>query len=221
MLDISWVTERIAVGGAIWSEARMIEVVRAGITHILDMQIEFDDTPLASPYGVQVLWNPVDDVLTRVDLATGDMSTGTGNETADTSGPLAAIGRWLAPTAAAKVLLSAGIAISPDGSRVYALGIRNGRTGTEVASSAGVFVFDATSLAQVSHWTATADFVSLALSSDGRYLYAAGSPEANATGTVTTRAASITVFNTGDGSVRLIAGQLGPGFLLFPSTIVR
>ena len=39
----------------------MIEVVRAGITHILDMQIEFDDTPLASPYGVQVLWNPVDD----------------------------------------------------------------------------------------------------------------------------------------------------------------
>ena len=61
MLDISWVTERIAVGGAIWSEARMIEVVRAGITHILDMQIEFDDTPLASPYGVQVLWNPVDD----------------------------------------------------------------------------------------------------------------------------------------------------------------
>jgi protein-tyrosine phosphatase len=27
----------------------------------LDMQIEFDDTPLAGPYGIAVLWNPVDD----------------------------------------------------------------------------------------------------------------------------------------------------------------
>jgi protein-tyrosine phosphatase len=25
------------------------------------MQIEFDDTPLAEPHGIQVLWNPVDD----------------------------------------------------------------------------------------------------------------------------------------------------------------
>src|ERR1022692_3794285 len=39
----------------------MIEVVRAGVTHIVDMQIEWDDTALAKPYGVQVLWNPTDD----------------------------------------------------------------------------------------------------------------------------------------------------------------
>lgn len=39
----------------------MIEVVRAGVTHIIDMQIEFDDTPLAEPYGVKVLWNATDD----------------------------------------------------------------------------------------------------------------------------------------------------------------
>ena len=39
----------------------MIEVVRAGVTHIIDMQIEFDDTRLAEPYGVKVLWNPTDD----------------------------------------------------------------------------------------------------------------------------------------------------------------
>jgi protein-tyrosine phosphatase len=39
----------------------MIQVVRAGITHIIDMQIEFDDTPLAKPYDVKVLWNPTDD----------------------------------------------------------------------------------------------------------------------------------------------------------------
>ena len=32
-----------------------------GISHIIDMQIEFDDRPLAGPYDVAVLYNPVDD----------------------------------------------------------------------------------------------------------------------------------------------------------------
>ena len=60
-MDMTWVTDRIAVGGGIWNEANMIEVVREGITHIIDMQIEFDDTRLAEPYGVRVFWNPTDD----------------------------------------------------------------------------------------------------------------------------------------------------------------
>ncbi len=60
-MDMTWVTDRIAVGGGIWIDDKMIEVVRAGITHIIDMQLEFDDTRLAEPYGVQVLWNPTDD----------------------------------------------------------------------------------------------------------------------------------------------------------------
>jgi protein-tyrosine phosphatase len=60
-MDMSWITDRIAVGGGIWVESKMAEVVRAGITHIIDMQIEFDDTAIAEPFGVEVLWNPVDD----------------------------------------------------------------------------------------------------------------------------------------------------------------
>ena len=60
-MDISWITDRIAVGGGIWTPEKMAEVARTGITHIIDMQIEFDDTPLAEPHGIQVLWNPVDD----------------------------------------------------------------------------------------------------------------------------------------------------------------
>jgi protein-tyrosine phosphatase len=60
-MDMTWVTDRIAVGGGIWNDDKMIEVVRAGVTHIIDMQIEFDDTRLAEPYGVQILWNPTDD----------------------------------------------------------------------------------------------------------------------------------------------------------------
>jgi len=60
-MDLTWVTGQIAVGGGIWNEWNMIEVVAAGITHIIDMQIEFDDTRLAEPYGVKVLWNPTED----------------------------------------------------------------------------------------------------------------------------------------------------------------
>ncbi len=46
-MDITWVT-----GAA---------VARARVTHIIDMQIEFDDTKLAAPHGIEVLWNPIDD----------------------------------------------------------------------------------------------------------------------------------------------------------------
>ena len=60
-MDITWVTERIGLGGGIWTAANMAEVARAGITHIIDMQVEFDDTPLAEIHGIQVLWNPTDD----------------------------------------------------------------------------------------------------------------------------------------------------------------
>ncbi len=60
-MDMTWVTDRIALGGGIWNDEKMIEVVRAGVTHIVDMQIEWDDTALAQPYGVKVLWNPTDD----------------------------------------------------------------------------------------------------------------------------------------------------------------
>lgn len=60
-MDMTWITDRIAVGGGIWTARNMAEVARAGITHILDMQIEFDDTALAEPYGITVLWNPTDD----------------------------------------------------------------------------------------------------------------------------------------------------------------
>jgi protein-tyrosine phosphatase len=60
-MDMSWVTGRIAVGGGIWNAENMAQVARAGVTHIIDMQIEFDDTSLAVPYGISVLWNPIDD----------------------------------------------------------------------------------------------------------------------------------------------------------------
>lgn len=61
-MDISWLDERIAVGGAIWqSEGKMADLKALGITHIIDMQIECDDTELGEAHGIKVLWNPTDD----------------------------------------------------------------------------------------------------------------------------------------------------------------
>jgi protein-tyrosine phosphatase len=60
-MDMTWVTGRIAVGGGIWTDLHMADVARAGVTHIIDMQIEFDDTPIAERHGIAVLWNAADD----------------------------------------------------------------------------------------------------------------------------------------------------------------
>jgi protein-tyrosine phosphatase len=60
-MDLTWITGRVALGGGIWTAEHMSEISRAGITHIIDMQIEFDDTPVAEPFGIDVLWNPTDD----------------------------------------------------------------------------------------------------------------------------------------------------------------
>jgi protein-tyrosine phosphatase len=60
-MDITWVTERIALGGGIWNARNMEELAQAGITHVINMQMEFDDRPLAEPHGIRVLWVPTDD----------------------------------------------------------------------------------------------------------------------------------------------------------------
>ncbi len=60
-MDMTWITERIAVGGGIWVPEKMAEVSAEGVTHIIDMQIEFDDTGIARPFGIEVFWNAVDD----------------------------------------------------------------------------------------------------------------------------------------------------------------
>jgi protein-tyrosine phosphatase len=60
-MDLTWVTDRIGVGGGIWNDQNMAELVRLGVTHIINMQVEFDDRPLAKSYPVVVCHNPTDD----------------------------------------------------------------------------------------------------------------------------------------------------------------
>jgi hypothetical protein len=56
----------------------------------------------------------------------------------------------------------------------------------------------------------------------GRFVYAAGLPGVDAAGMpAPPQGASITVFSTVDGSVRLLAGELGFGMLSFTSPILR
>src|SRR5205814_5681172 len=117
---------------------------------------------------------------------------------------------------------SAGIAVSPDGTRIYALGIDpSGGSSRDLGGSTGIEVFDAQSLAAIGRWPPTSDFVSIAVSSDGRLVYTAGSPRVSAAGRVAGQPASVTVFDASDGSIRLIAGSLGEQMLTFPSTQLR
>lgn len=39
----------------------MTNLARLGISHVIDMQLEFDDTDLGDSVGIEVLWNPIDD----------------------------------------------------------------------------------------------------------------------------------------------------------------
>jgi hypothetical protein len=173
------------------------------------------------------LWDPVNARLTRFDLKSASVKSGTATAATPPATGLDALaalgrglGRWMAPSVVAKVLLEPAMVVSPDGTRIYALGV-DPPSGEDTVGSTGIYVFDADSLEPAGRWAPTADFASLAISPDGRYLYAAGQPGVDAAGNVSANEASITVYSTADGSINLIAGRLGTSMLLFPGTIAR
>lgn len=61
MVDYQFVTDRLAVGSSIRTPEQLREVALAGITHIVNMQIEFDSRSLSDGTGVRILWNGCDD----------------------------------------------------------------------------------------------------------------------------------------------------------------
>ena len=173
------------------------------------------------------LWDPVNARLTRFDLKSATVKTGTATAAVPAATGLDALaalgrqlGRWIAPTVVAKVFLEPAMVASADGTRIYALGV-DPPNGEETVGSTGIYVFDAESLAVAGHWAPTADFASLAISPDGRHVYAAGQAGVDAAGNVSDHEASITVYETADGSIDLIAGRLGTTPLYFPGPIAR
>jgi hypothetical protein len=186
------------------------------------MGIEGDLLTTSRDGAIAYVWNPATATMTSFDVATGATVTGSGPTAARAEGPLSGLGDWLAPGVAAKSFLQGSVVLSPDGARLYAIGVQGDTSGPEPTGSSGVFVFDAASLALIGHWQPTADYVSLAMSGDGRFVYAAGMPGVDATGaSVGLQAASVTVFDTTDGSIRLLAGKLGGEMLSFPSTTLE
>lgn len=174
------------------------------------------------------LWDASASTLVRYDLATGRSDRLTVSGTARVGGPddpVGAIGRalgaWLAPAAQAKALLQPGIALSPDGRTLYALGVRGGAS--EASGSTGIFTFDIGEgpLSLKSRWEPTADFISLAVSEDGAFVYATGMGGVDAQGNEAAVSPSVTVFDATDGSVRLMAGHLAGNELLFVEPTVR
>jgi YD repeat-containing protein len=177
-------------------------------------------TTTVSPDGRYLFeWDPQGRRLTRVDVETGESISGSAPTAAADPGLLDAIGAWLVPTVSAKMLLQTGITISPDGKRVYALGM-NGNASASSGSS-GIDVFDAATLTPLDHWDATADFVSIAVSGDGATVYAAGMPGVNAESFQTDQPASITAFDALTGKPRVIAGDLGTDILVFASPLAQ
>lgn len=61
MVDYQFVTDRLALGGFIGTAENMRAIAAAGITHVVNMQWEFDDGPITDGAGVQVLWNGCED----------------------------------------------------------------------------------------------------------------------------------------------------------------
>lgn len=61
-MDICYILDRrLAVGGGIWTDENMATLARMGFTHIINLQIEFDERALARTAGLKHLWNPTDD----------------------------------------------------------------------------------------------------------------------------------------------------------------
>src|SRR5258708_38147112 len=50
-MDITWLTDRIAVGGGIWTSDNMANVARTGVTHVIRMQIELGGNAFGREHG--------------------------------------------------------------------------------------------------------------------------------------------------------------------------
>jgi hypothetical protein len=160
---------------------------------------------IASPSGDALfLWNPFESVLSRVDLRTGQLS----------------VGEPQRPNPFGLTTPGNLIVVSADGTRVYTLGIKSPNADAE--DSAGVYAFDASTLAPLGHWAPRAELSSIAVSNNGRHVYAAASGGPSPAGAPGPEfGASITAYDTSDGSVALIAGRLGARDLTLGDGICR
>jgi hypothetical protein len=167
--------------------------------------------------GHLFLWNMTSRTLARVSLVSGRLEgfvsvpqRSSAESPESLVGALAhGLSAWLAPSAAAKIFVDPGLALSPDGERLYGLVVDLPDGEHTMTRAAGITVFDARTLALLDWWQPTADFTSLAVSDDGKLVFAAGLAGVDAAGKEADWPASVTAYDARTGQIRLIAGDLG------------
>jgi hypothetical protein len=177
--------------------------------------------------GKYYVWSPDTLGVARIDLLGGrieqqlKLTPPTTGATDD--GPLTGLARavsaWVAPAALGKTFLQPALALSPDGTRLYAIGVNAPQN--RISYSSGLWVMDSARLTLLDRWQPTADLVSVAATPDGRFVLASGLPSVDADGNENDWPASVTAYDARTGEVRLIAGALGSGWVYFPREINR
>jgi hypothetical protein len=155
------------------------------------------------------LWDPFRHLVTRVDVDDGRVHEGVVAESMLPGDRVSLSRGWIG--------VDPGLVASPDGSRLYALGLAAGLL-SDVSPSTGIWVFDAETLALLDHWEPRALLTSLAVSADGRFVYAVGAAEHDADGHRNPRwQASVTVYDATTGETAVLYGAIGEGqWLTFP-----
>ena len=146
------------------------------------------------------LWDPMRHFVSRVDIDDGRAHEGAVPESMLPGDRERSNGGVIG--------IDPGLVASPDGTRLFALGLTSGPG--EMGASTGVWVFDADSLELLDHWAPRALLTSLAASADGRFVYAAGAAGHDAAGIPNPRwTASVTVYNAVTGSIEVLYGAIG------------
>ncbi len=164
-------------------------------------------TPIASAVdqrrGAVLVWDAGKHVLARVDLERGVAESSVVPESR-----LRSEERLLEPSRG-YFGVDPGLVLSPDGTRIYALGI--GRGQSEMGVSTGVWVFDAETLELLDRFEPRAMLSSIAVSGDGTFVYAT-SPAGFDVGGYENRAwpATLTVYDATTGEIQVLYGALDP-----------
>ncbi len=165
-------------------------------------------TSLDRAARVLFIWDPVRHAIGRIDVDTGIVVT---NVVPASQLP------GLPPTGnPVGIGVDPGLVASPDGTRLYALGmLPNGST---AGRSTGVWAFDARTLEPLGHWPARARLTSLAVSADGTFVYAAGAQGFDTDGNPGSSGASITVYDAATGEIQVLYGSVSPDtWITFPT----
>ena len=220
---LAWVCPRFSVQptseapgswgiGTIDLEGRAIGVASIPSTRTTSLNQPLFDRANGQVY----IWDAIRLMITRIDARTLT-STSFTFDPAATSAPGGIAGGgdlrpdWHDADSASRQLGLSQLAGSPDGSRLYVLGV-DGRPafGSNLPASRGIFVLDRSTLALVERWAPAADYQSISTTAAG-FVVAAGAAGVDAQGRSAPWETSLTFHDPSDGRILVRFGQLGNG----------